>query len=279
MEDTNVGTFTKVHTTVTFVVMIVVNALANIIRFNGMTTGEVSDSYPNLFAPAGLTFSIWGVIYILLGGYVLYQFGYFSKKESTFSKDLIEKIGILFTISSIANTAWIFVWHYRAIGISLALMAVILVCLIIINIMVGKAELITREKIFIRLPFSIYFGWIVMATIANVTVFLVSIGWDRFGLPEMFWTILVLIVGLFIAGLTMFKNQNLGFGIVVIWAYIGILIRHTSPSPSGFGGKYPLIILVLILCIMVLLIEEVYIAVADKEKLKNFRLFKKKTEQ
>lgn len=279
MEDTNVGTFTKVHTTVTFVAMIVVNALANIIRFNGMTTGEVSDSYPNLFAPAGLTFSIWGVIYILLGGYVLYQFGYFIKKESTFSKDLIEKIGILFTISSIAYTAWIFVWHYRAIEISLALMAVILVCLIIINIMVGKAELTTREKIFIRLPFSIYFGWIVMATIANVTVFLVSIEWNRFGLPEMLWTILVLIVGLFITGLTIFKNQNLGFGIAVIWAYIGILIRHTSPLPSGFGGKYPLIILVLILCIMVLLIEEVYIAVTDKEKLKNFRLFKKKTEQ
>ena len=277
MEDTNVSTFTKVHTTVTFVAMIVVNALANIIRFNGMTTGEVSDSYPNLFAPAGLTFSIWGVIYILLGGYILYQFGFFSKKESAFSKDLIEKIGILFTISSMANTAWIFVWHYRAIGISLVLMAVILVCLIIINIMVGKAELITREKIFIRLPFSIYFGWIVMATIANVTTFLVSIEWNRFGLPEMFWTIVVLIVGLIIVGLTMFKNQNLGFGIVVIWAYIGILIKHTSAS--GFGGKYPLIILVLILSIMVLLIEEVYIAVTDKEKLKNFRLFKKKTEQ
>lgn len=277
MEDTNVSTFTKVHTTVTFVAMIVVNALANIIRFNGMTTGQVSDSYPNLFAPAGLTFSIWGVIYILLGGYVLYQFGFFSKKESAFSKDLIEKIGILFTISSMANTAWIFVWHYRAIGISLVLMAIILVCLIIINIMVGKAELITREKIFIRLPFSIYFGWIVMATIANVTVFLVSIEWNRFGLPEMLWTIVVLIVGLIIAGLTMFKNQNLGFGIVVIWAYIGILIKHTSAS--GFSGKYPLIILVLILSIMVLLIEEVYIAVTDKEKLKNFRLFKKKTEQ
>lgn len=276
MGDTTVSTFTKVHTTVTFIVMIVVNALANIIPFNGLTTGEVSNSYPNLFAPAALTFSIWGVIYILLGGFILYQFGFFSKKDGAFSKDLIEKIGLLFTISSMANSGWMFVWHYKSIGISLVLMVIILICLILININTAKAELATREKLFIRLPFSIYFGWITVATIANATAFLVSIGWDGFGLPEWIWTIIVLIVGLIIAGLTMFKNQNLGYGAVIIWAYIGILIKHTSTS--GFAGKYPFIILVLILSIIVLLIAEVYIAVSDKEKLKSFRLFKKKTE-
>lgn len=274
MGDSTVSTFTKVHTTVTFIVMIVVNALANIIPFNGLTTGQVSDSYPNLFTPAPLTFSIWGVIYILLAGYILYQYGFLCKKESAFSKDLMEKIGILFTISSMANTGWMFVWHYKSIGISVVLMLVILVCLILINLSTAKAELTNKEKILIRLPFSIYFGWITVATIANVTAFLVGIGWNGFGLPDWLWTIAVLIVGLLIAGLTMFKNQNLGYGIVVIWAYIGILIKHTTKS--GFGGEYPFIILVLILCIIVLLIAEVYIAVTDKEKLKSFKLFKKK---
>lgn len=273
MGDSTVGTFTKVHTTVTFIVMIVVNALANIIPFNGLTTGEVSDSYPNLFAPAPLTFSVWGVIYVLLAGYILYQFGFLCNKDSSFSKELIEKIGVLFTISSMANTGWMFVWHYKSIGISVVLMAVILVCLILINLNTAKSELSTREKIFIRLPFSIYFGWITVATIANVTAFFVSLGGNGYN-----WvlTIAVLIVGLVIAGFTMFKNQNLGYGIVVIWAYIGILIKHTSKS--GFGGQYPLIILVLILCIIVLLIAEVYIAVTDKEKLKSFTLFKKKAQ-
>lgn len=273
MGDSTVSTFTKVHTTVTFIVMIVVNALANIIPFNGLTTGQVSDSYPNLFAPAPLTFSIWGVIYILLAGYILYQFGFLCKKESVFSKDLMEKIGILFTISSMANTGWMFVWHYKSIGISVVLMVVILVCLILINLNTARAELINKEKILIRLPFSVYLGWITVATIANATVFFVSIGGNGFN-----WllTIAVLIVGLVIAGFTMFKNQNLGYGIVVIWAYIGILIKHTSEN--GFGGKYPFIILVLILCIIVLLIAEVYIAVTDKEKLKSFKLFKKKAE-
>lgn len=274
MGEVNVGTFTKVHTTVTFVVMIVVNALANIIPFNGMTTGEVSDLYQNLFTPAGLTFSIWSVIYILLGGYILHQFGFFANKDGKFSKDLIEKIGIYFTISSIANTAWIFVWHYQSIGISLAMTAVILICLIVINVKTAKANLAVREKIFIRLPFSIYFGWITVATIANAMAFFVSIGWLNSGIPQVLIVIAVLIAGLVITGIIMFKNQNLGYGAAVIWAYIGILIKHTSAR--GFSGKYPFVILALILCIIVLLIAEVYISVTDKEKLKSFRLFKRK---
>ncbi|AEV70388.1 hypothetical protein [Acetivibrio clariflavus] len=275
MEDSNVSTFTKVHTTVTFIVMIVVNILANIIPFNDMTTGQVSDLYPNLFSPAPITFSIWVVIYLLLAGYILYQFGFLCDRNGIVSRELMEKISVFFSISSMANTCWIFVWHFNSIGISLALMAVILVCLIYININTGKTEFTLREKLLIRLPFSIYFGWITVAAIANATIFLVSIGWNRFGMPDWLWTVIILVAGVVIAGFTMLKNQNLGYGIAVIWAYVGILIKHTSKD--GFGGKYPFIILVLILCIIVLLIAEVYFAVTDKEKLKNFKLFKRKT--
>ncbi|NLL05977.1 MAG: tryptophan-rich sensory protein [Clostridiaceae bacterium] len=273
MEDSTVGNFTKVHTTVTFIVMIIVNVLANIIPFNGLTTGEISDLYQNLFAPAPLTFSVWTVIYILLAGYILYQYGFLSNRDSSFSKDLIEKIAIPFTISSMANTGWMFVWHYKSIGISLVLMLIILICLIVINLHTSKAELSTREKIFIRLPFSVYFGWITVATIANIATFYVSLGGNGY---NRLLTVAVLVVGLLISGLIMFKNLNLGYGIAVIWAYIGILVKHTSKS--GFKGEYPLIILMLILCIIVLLIAEVYIVVTDKEKLKSFKLFRKKAQ-
>jgi len=274
MGNSTVSTFTKVHTTVTFIVMIIVNALANIIPFNGVTTGQVSDSYPNLFAPAPLTFSVWGAIYILLACYIFYQFGFLCKTDGVFSKELMEKIGVLFTITSIANTGWIFVWHYNSIGISLVLIAVILICLALINLSTAKAELTKKEKFFIRLPFSIYFGWITIATIANSIVLFVSMGGNGFN-----WILIaaILILGLSIAVYIMFKNQNLGYGIVVIWAYIGILIKHTSKS--GFKGEYPLIILLLILCIIVLLITEVYIAVTDKEKLKELKFFKKKAKK
>lgn len=274
MDDNSVSTFTKVHTTVSFLIMIVVNILANVIPFNGVTTGEVSDSYPNLFTPAGLTFSIWGVIYLLLAAYTIYQFDFF--KSRVLNKNIIEKIGIYFTITSIANSIWIFLWHYRAISLSVIMIVLMLIFLIIINMKLKKEELIFREKLFIKLPFSIYFGWITIATIANITTYLVSIGWNRFGISDWIWTIMVLIIGLLIGGLTMIKNQDFWYGLVIVWAYIGILIRHTSPS--GFSGQYPLIIIVLIISIIVLFITGVYILVADKEKLKNFKFFRKAKE-
>ncbi|ABN52655.1 MAG TPA: tryptophan-rich sensory protein [Hungateiclostridium thermocellum] len=272
-ENNSVSTFTKVHTTVSFIVMVLINFLANTIPLNKMTTGEISDLYPNLFAPAGMTFSIWRIIYLLLGAYTIYQFGIFKKKDGVFSKNLIEHLGIFFSISSIANTAWIFAWHYHAIGMSLVLTAVILACLIYINIKIRKANLETLEKLFIKLPFSIYFGWITITAIANTIAFLSSIGWNRFGISEPLWTSLVLIFTLLICGIITFKNQDFIYGLPVIWAFIGILIRHTSEN--GFEGKYPGIIILLIVIIILLLITDVYILVSDKEKLKSFKLFKR----
>ncbi|TYQ15308.1 UNVERIFIED_CONTAM: hypothetical protein Cloal_1743 [Acetivibrio alkalicellulosi] len=273
MNENTVSIFTKVHTTVSFIFMIVINILANLIPFNGITTGQVSDSFPNLFAPAGITFSIWAVIYFLLAAYIIYQFNFFISKDSTFNPSIPEKIGILFSITSIANTAWIFAWHYLAIALSLILIIVILICLIIINHKLKQYKLSLKEKIFVQIPFSIYFGWITVATIANVTTYLVSIDWNGFGIAPWIWTIFVLIVGLFIGGLTIIKNQDFSYGLVITWAYIGILIKHTSAS--GFSGQYPLIITVLIVSIVLLLITNVYILAADKEKLKSLGFLKR----
>ncbi|MDQ2084976.1 tryptophan-rich sensory protein [Herbivorax sp. ANBcel31] len=260
MNDNSVSLFTKVHTTVSFLVMVVVNFLANTIPFNGVTSGEVSDSYENLFAPAGITFSIWGVIYLGLAVYTIYQYDFIKKKDS-FNKNLIEKIGVYFTITSIANTAWVFAWHYQSIGLSLILIAVILICLVIINNYLKKSKLAFKENFYVKLPFSIYFGWITIATIANIIVFLVSLGWDA--TSNWIWTVLILIVAFLISGLTMLRYQDFAYGLVIIWAYIGILIRHTSLE--GFSGEYPLIITTLIVSMVLLLIANVYILAANKK--------------
>ena len=121
--------FIRILTVITFIGMLVVNALANILPINGITTGEASDSYPNLFAPAGVTFSIWGLIYLLLFIYVIYQFFVKSKKTA----EVINKINIYFIISSIANSIWIFLWHHQLLGLSVILMLVILYSLIKIS--------------------------------------------------------------------------------------------------------------------------------------------------
>lgn len=247
----------KIIAAVTFVIMIVVNALANILPINGQTTGEVSDLYPNLFAPAGITFAIWGLIYLLLAAFTLYLLGFFQDYSDTLKADMLNKVGIVFSISSVANAAWIFSWHYNRIPLSMVLMLVILDCLIFINYLVKNEKLTSKEKFFIRLPFSVYFGWITVATIANATTLLVSIGWDGFGIPEPTWAVIIIIVGMLIGTLTMIINKDIAYGLVLLWAYAGIYIKHTSES--GFDGQYPAVIYTVIACMIIFIISEVYL--------------------
>jgi hypothetical protein len=238
----------KIFTLITFLIMITVNALANILPINGITTGDVSDSYSNLFAPAGITFSIWGLIYLLLAIYVIYQF--LPKKGKT--ENLINKINFYFIISSLANAIWIFLWHYRLIGISVMLMLVILYSLIKISALTNQKGLSMKDKLYIKVPFGVYFGWITIATIANITTLLVSLGWQNFIFPDQVWTIIILFVGAIIAALTTIREKNLAYGLVPVWAYFGIYIKHSSPE--FFNGMYPSVILTTIVCMTIFLI-------------------------
>jgi len=255
----------KVITTASFLVMVIVNILANILPINGQGTGQVSDSYKNLFAPAGLTFAIWGIIYLLLAGYTLYQLGFFNTDESKRKTDLLKKVGFYFSISSITNAAWIFSWHYHVIALSMVLMVIILVCLIVIVQEIIKEELSLREKFFIRLPFSVYFGWITVASIANLTTLLVSLGFDGFGAAGQAWTVIIIAVGLVIGILVMLKHRDIAYGLVIMWAYAGILIKHTSGS--GFAGQYPVVITTVVVGIVLLFIVEVYMLISNRRRL------------
>lgn len=252
----------KITTVVTFLVMIIVNSLANILPINGMSTGQLSDSYVNLFAPAGVTFAIWGLIYLLLGGYTLFQLNIIPGIVTTNRTELITKIGILFSVSSIVNASWIFAWHYQIIPLSMLLMIIILVCLIMINQLTRTKKFSTTEYFFIRLPFSIYFGWITVATIANAAVLLVSLGWKDFILNDATWTVIVIAIGLAIALATILKNRDVAYGFVIVWAYSGIVLKHTSPE--GFGSQYPVIINATIACIALLLIVEAYLLISNR---------------
>lgn len=252
------GLFTRIIVVLAFFLMVVMNFLANLLPLNGQTTGEISDSYPNLFAPAGITFSIWGLIYILLACYVLYQLGIFRKTKLHRNESLFSNIAPYFILSSIANTAWIFTWHFHKILLSTVLIIVILACLAYINNRITASSLTKKETLFIRLPFSIYFGWITVATIANVTVLLVSIGWQGFGVPEAIWASIIISVGMLIGVSTIVHNRDLAYGLVLIWAYFGILIKHISKF--GFNGQYPTIIAAVLACIAIFLIAEIYIA-------------------
>ncbi|MDD2483409.1 MAG: tryptophan-rich sensory protein [Eubacteriales bacterium] len=248
---------TRVAVVLSFLIMITANTLAVSLPLNDRLTGDISDAYPNLFAPAGITFSIWGVIYLLLAIYVFYQSGIFEKYNKPYGTHVPEMIGLTFTVSSLANAAWIFAWHYDKIALSLVFMILILLCLIRITTALQYETLSKREKIVIKLPFSIYFGWITVATIANVTVLLVRYKWNRFGLPEEAWMIMMLFVGAAIATVIILKNRDKAYGLVLIWAYVGIIIKHTSKE--GYAFLYPEVIGAASVCILLFLILEVYL--------------------
>ncbi|HRE59243.1 MAG TPA: tryptophan-rich sensory protein [Candidatus Kapabacteria bacterium] len=242
------NTSIKIVAGLTYIVMVFVNFLANGLPINNRSTGAISDAYPNLFAPAGLTFSIWGLIYLLLAGYMLYQ----SISESIKKKEaLLKKINIFFIATSIANISWIFAWHYDFIGLSVLIMAILLILLIKIADILRVEKMTSLEQLFVSTPFSIYFGWITVAAIANMTVFLVSIGWNGFGIADFIWTSIILLVGTLIGILRMLKDRNVVYAFVLIWAYLGILLKHVSAS--GFNCQYPSVITTVIVCFILFL--------------------------
>jgi hypothetical protein len=197
-----------------FVVMIVMNYLANALPINNKTTGALSDALPNLFVPAGLTFSIWGIIYLLLAAFCVIQF-------KSANHEVVEKTGWLFAASCLLNALWIVSWHYQKLPLSLLIMAGMLISLIYIN-------LIIRELPFgiIKAAFGVYLGWICIAAIANVTALLVRYQWNGFGISEEVWTIIMISIGTLIVSLTLMRMQNPFIGVAVIWAFLGIYIKR-----------------------------------------------------
>lgn len=214
-----------------FIAMVVVNALATTLPINNKSTGELSDQYPNLFVPSGLTFSIWGIIYILLGIYVIYQI-IASFMEDSGQRGFIERTGVLFFISSILNIGWIFAWHYEMVLLSLIIMLLFLASLLAIylRLNIGKSEANIVEKSLVHIAFSVYLGWITIATIANATALLVDIGWNRFGLSEQFWAVMMISVGILIALAALFTRYDIFYCLVVDWALLGILLKRLSDT-------------------------------------------------
>ena len=216
-----------------FIVMITLNGLANALPINGVTTRELSDAYPNLFVPAGLTFSIWGLIYLLLLAFLIKQMvDVFNNKDTEY----LDKIGWWFALSSLANAGWILAWHHRQVFLSVIIMLFLLKCLVSIyhNLDIGRSAAGRPVKYLVHLPFSVYLGWITIATIANITAWLVDIGWGRFGLSEEFWTACMIILGAGLTLLVLYTRYDIFFSLVILWAFAGIYIKRTSVGMEAF---------------------------------------------
>lgn len=199
-----------------FLAMVVMNFLANSLPINGKTTGELSDAYPNLFVPAGITFSIWGIIYLLLAAYSVMLF-------LPASKGISDKVIWLFIVSCVCNGLWIVAWHYQKLPVSLLLMLGLLLCLILINLSIKELH-----QGLLKATFGIYLGWICIATIANVTALLVDSSWGGWGLSPQLWTVILIITGAIIVSVAILKTANPFIGLAAVWAFIGIILKRSD---------------------------------------------------
>ena len=234
---------------VAFVGVIVVNALSTTIPLGGMSPGQLSDLYPNLFVPSGMTFSIWGVIYVLLAIYVVYSL-IFSLGKADVDKSFMEKSAVLFLVSCLANIGWIFSWQYRVLSLSLVCMVVLLLTLIgaYVRLAVGRSKAGIAEKYMVHLPFSVYLGWISIATIANVTALLVNYKWQRFGLSESVWAVVMIAVGIVLGLVFLSSRRDIFYTLVIDWAVLGILLKRTAVGSAE--GRGVIIVTIIGICVL-----------------------------
>lgn len=199
-----------------FAFMVVMNYLANALPLNGKTTGELSDMFPNLFVPAGITFSIWGVVYLLLLVFCILQF-------LPSGQQAVTNIGWVFAATCLFNGLWIVFWHYGKVSLSVLVMLGLLVSLVWLN-----TQLKETGPVIVKAAFGIYLGWICIATIANITALLVHFNWGGWGLSAEVWTILLIAAGMVITTLVMIRLNNPWAGIAVIWAFAGIILKRQA---------------------------------------------------
>ena len=210
---------------VAFIAVVIINYLATSIPIGWMSTGELSDLYPNLFVPVGMTFSIWGLIYLWLLWFVIWQIVDLFKKKSF---EITKKIWIWFLLSCVANIGWIFAWHYKLVGLSVLIMLFFLVVLIVISykIKIWKKLWDLWDKYLVQVPFSLYLWWICVATIANMSTWLVNIGRSGLWISDVYWTMIVIVVATILALFSLFKKNNIIFALVIIRAFIGIILKR-----------------------------------------------------
>jgi hypothetical protein len=232
-----------------FLLTVAVNGYANTAKLNGVTTAEVSDMFNALFVPAGYVFSIWGVIYLFLIAFLIYQFTPAQKKDPKFAT-----IAPFFVLSNLANGLWLVLFHYQQHYFTILPMLVLLGCLTVIYLKLHTEPLKGTAYYFMGLPFSIYLGWVSVATIANMTQLLDYIGWSGFGLAPEIWLMIILLVAVVLAWLMSRRFHDIAYDLVVVWAFIGIGVRFLA-NPLVASGSFIAAALVLLVYFVSLKID------------------------
>jgi hypothetical protein len=219
------NTLRQISVVIVLLATIVINILANALPINGLGTGAISDSFHVYFVPAGYVFAIWGIIYLGLMAYAVYQ-ALPSQKDNP----RLQTTGWWVVLGGLANSAWIFLWHYQLFVGTLVAMLTLLVTLIAVYVRLGtnQFKVSPGETWAVRVPFSIYLGWITVATIANITDVLDYLKWNRLGVSDATWMMIVLGAVVLISGLMNFLRKDIAYALVILWALAGIAAKFPA---------------------------------------------------
>lgn len=209
------------------ILALTVNILASTLPLNGQNTGEISDRFQVYFVPAGYVFAIWGVIYLGWIAFTIFQFQPSQKQNAR-----LRRLGYLFAISNLANAAWLFCWHYNQFGLSVLVMLALLGLLIAsyLRLDVNRERVTRREYWSVDVLFSVYLGWITVATVANITDWLYLVEWNGFGIPAQIWAVIMLVVASLLGLAMALTRRDVGYLSVLVWAFVGIAVKQT-PAP------------------------------------------------
>ncbi len=228
-------TIQQIITILFTLITLTVNGLANALPINGQTTAEISDRFPILFVPAGYVFAIWGLIYLGLIAYSVYQALPAQRDNAT-----LQRIAPLYWLASAANSLWILLWHYEYFSWTIVAMATLLLSLIAIYRTL-RASPHSGDRAFAwaaQLPFSVYLGWISVATIANAAQLLYFLEWSRWGIADVTWTLILLAVTAVLGLAMLLRERDFAYAFVLVWALLGIAAKQTPVAAAVGAGAY-----------------------------------------
>lgn len=212
---------------ISVILALTVNILASVLPLNGQNTGEISDRFQVYFVPAGYVFSIWGIIYIGWIAFTIFQF-LPSQKESP----RLRKLGYLFALSGLFNAAWLFTWHYNFFGVGVLVMLTLLGLLIAsyLRLDVNRVAVTSAERWAVDIPFSVYLGWITVATVANITDWLYLVEWNGFGISAPVWAVVMIAVASVLGVLMAVTRRDAAYLFVLVWSFIGIAVKQADTA-------------------------------------------------
>jgi len=238
-------TLRQAVTVLAFLLTMTVNVAANALPINGQLTAEISDRFSVYVIPAGYVFAIWGLIYVLLGAFTTWQALPRNREDET-----LRSLGWLPALSGVFNTVWILLFQYEQFALSVPVIVGLLVTLIAIHLRLWnhRDALHGTRYWVVRAPFSVYLGWVTVATIANVAQTLSALGLTGFGLDPALLAAAVLLVGLAIAATFVTRFRDAAYGFVIVWAYAGIVVKESDTTlVAGAAGLGALVVLALVI--------------------------------